>query len=121
VFTFVGQIEFFYDQSPNAMRSMGSALSLTTNVLGNYLSTLLVVIVTAFSTRNGALGWIPDNLNRGYLDYFFWVLAVLSTVNFVVYLWIASTRQQHQLTMLSSATIRALHYLRTAEFQFFCN
>jgi peptide/histidine transporter 3/4 len=56
VFTFVGQIEFFYDQSPDAIRSMGSALSLTTNALGNYLSTLLVVIVTAFSTRKIALG-----------------------------------------------------------------
>ncbi|KAF7017029.1 hypothetical protein CFC21_030528, partial [Triticum aestivum] len=83
VFTFVGQIEFFYDQSPDAMRSMGSALSLTSNALGNYLSTLLVVIVTAISTRNGGLGWIPDdNLNRGHLDYFYWVLAVLSALNF---------------------------------------
>uniref|UniRef100_A0A453H429 Major facilitator superfamily (MFS) profile domain-containing protein n=4 Tax=Triticinae TaxID=1648030 RepID=A0A453H429_AEGTS len=90
VFTFVGQIEFFYDQSPDAMRSMGSALSLTSNALGNYLSTLLVVIVTAISTRNGGLGWIPDdNLNRGHLDYFYWVLAVLSALNFIVYLWIA--------------------------------
>jgi peptide/histidine transporter 3/4 len=90
VFTFVGQIEFFYDQSPDAMRSMGAALSLTTNALGNYLSTLLVVIVTAISTRNGGLGWIPDNLNRGHLDYFFWLLAVLSAINFVVYLFIAN-------------------------------
>jgi peptide/histidine transporter 3/4 len=35
---------------------MGSALSLTSNALGNYLSTLLVIIVTAFSTRNSAPG-----------------------------------------------------------------
>uniref|UniRef100_A0ACD5UX42 Uncharacterized protein n=1 Tax=Avena sativa TaxID=4498 RepID=A0ACD5UX42_AVESA len=90
VFTFVGQIEFFYDQSPDAMRSMGAALSLTTNALGNYLSTLLVVIVTAISTRNGGLGWIPDNLNRGHLDYFFWLLAVLSAINFVIYLFVAN-------------------------------
>ncbi|GLT37576.1 hypothetical protein SLA2020_118850 [Shorea laevis] len=89
VFTFIGQLEFFYDQAPDAMRSMCSALSLTTVALGNYLSTLLVTIVTKVTTRHGKLGWIPDNLNRGHLDYFYWVLAILSLINFIVYLWIA--------------------------------
>ncbi|XP_008775060.1 protein NRT1/ PTR FAMILY 8.1 [Phoenix dactylifera] len=89
VYTFIGQLEFFYDQAPDAMRSMLSALSLTTVALGNYLSTLLVTIVTHITTRNGKLGWIPDNLNRGHLDYFFWLLAILSVVNFLVYLLIA--------------------------------
>jgi peptide/histidine transporter 3/4 len=89
VFTFIGQLEFFYDQAPDAMRSMCSALSLTTVALGNYSSTLLVTIVTQATTRNGKLGWIPDNLNRGHLDYFFWLLAILSVMNFVVYLWVA--------------------------------
>ncbi|KAG1337755.1 protein NRT1/ PTR FAMILY 8.1 [Cocos nucifera] len=89
VFTFIGQLEFFYDQAPDAMRSLLSAISLTTVALGNYLSTLLVTIVTHVTTKNGKLGWIPDNLNRGHLDYFFWLLAVLSLVNFIVYLWIA--------------------------------
>ncbi|XP_020694761.1 protein NRT1/ PTR FAMILY 8.1 [Dendrobium catenatum] len=89
VFTFVGQLEFFYDQAPDAMRSTCSALSLTTNALGNYLSSLLVTIVTSISARNGRLGWIPDNLNRGHLDYFYWLLAVLSVLNFLVYLVIA--------------------------------
>uniref|UniRef100_A0A7N0T2Y3 Peptide transporter 1 n=2 Tax=Kalanchoe fedtschenkoi TaxID=63787 RepID=A0A7N0T2Y3_KALFE len=90
VFTFIGQLEFFYDQSPDAMRSMGSALSLTTVSLGNYLSTFLVTIVTKVTTKNGKLGWIPENLNRGHLDYFYWLLAVLSLINFLVYLWITS-------------------------------
>lgn len=90
VFIFIGQLEFFYDQAPDAMRSMCSALSLTTNALGNYLSTLLVTIVTDITTKNGRLGWIPDNLNRGHLDYFFWLLAILSVINFLVYLLIAS-------------------------------
>lgn len=89
VFTFIGQLEFFYDQAPDAMRSMCSALSLTTVALGNYLSTVLVTIVTNVTTRNGSLGWIPDNLNRGHLDYFYWLLAILSLLNFFVYLWIA--------------------------------
>lgn len=89
VFTFVGQLEFFYDQAPDAMRSLLSALSLTTVALGNYLSTVLVTVVTKITKRNGKLGWIPDNLNRGHLDYFYWLLAILSFLNFLVYLWIA--------------------------------
>ncbi|XP_052185303.1 protein NRT1/ PTR FAMILY 8.1-like [Diospyros lotus] len=89
VFTFIGQLEFFYDQAPDAMRSLCSALSLTTNALGNYSSSLLVTIVTSISTRNGKPGWIPDNLNYGRLDYFFWLLAVLSVVNLGAFLVVA--------------------------------
>lgn len=89
VFMFIGQLEFFYEQAPDAMRSLCSALSLTTVALGNYLSSLLVTIVTSISTRNGKLGWIPDNLNYGRLDYFFWLLAVLSVLNLGVYIFVA--------------------------------
>lgn len=89
VFTFIGQLEFFYEQAPDAMRSLCSALSLTTATLGNYLSTLLVNIVTDFSTMHGKPGWIPDNLNYGHLHYFFWLLAFLSVLNLGVYLMVA--------------------------------
>lgn len=89
VFTFIGQLEFFYEQAPDAMRSLCSALSLTTVALGNYLSSLLVTIVTSISTKNGNLGWIPDNLNRGHLHYFFWLLTVLSVLNMGAYLLVS--------------------------------
>ncbi|RDX94730.1 Protein NRT1/ PTR FAMILY 8.1 [Mucuna pruriens] len=89
VFTNIGQLEFFYGQAPDAMRSLGMALSLTTNALGNYISTLLVTIVTKVTTRHGKLGWIPNNLNRGHLDYFYWLLSILSFLNFLVFLWVA--------------------------------
>lgn len=71
------------------MRSLCSALSLTTAALGNYLSTLLVNIVTDFSTRHGKPGWIPDNLNYGPLHYFFWLLDLLSVLNLGVYPMVA--------------------------------
>ncbi|KAK8481753.1 hypothetical protein V6N11_057061 [Hibiscus sabdariffa] len=90
VFTFIGQLEFFYEEAPDAMRSLCSALALTTSALGNYLSTFLVNMVASFSTRDGNLGWIPDNLNYGHLHYFFWLLAVLSVLNLGVYLMVAS-------------------------------
>ncbi|KAK2432664.1 protein NRT1/ PTR FAMILY 8.1 [Trifolium repens] len=100
VFTNIGQMEFFYGQAPDAMRSLCSALSLTTNALGSYVSTLLVTIVTKVTTRNGSLGWIPDNMNRGHLDYFYWLLTFLSMINFIVYLWIAKRYTYKKVTHL---------------------
>lgn len=86
VFTFIGQHEFFYEQAPDAMRSLCSALSLLTNSLGNYLSSLILTIVSSITTEDGKAGWIPDNLNEGHLDYFFWLLAGLSFLNMIVYM-----------------------------------
>ncbi|KAG6407638.1 hypothetical protein SASPL_130634 [Salvia splendens] len=84
VFTFIGQPEFFYDQSPDAMRSLCTALSLLTTALGNYLSSFILTVVTSLTTQGGQPGWIPDNLNICHLDYFFWLLAALSFFNLVV-------------------------------------
>ncbi|KAH6790611.1 peptide transporter 2 [Perilla frutescens var. frutescens] len=89
VFTFIGQLEFFYDQSPDAMRSLCTALSLLTTALGNYLSAFILTVVTSLTTQGGNPGWIPDNLNDGHLDYFFWLLAALSFLNLVVYVFCA--------------------------------
>ncbi|KAJ4970485.1 hypothetical protein NE237_003584 [Protea cynaroides] len=89
VFTFIGQLEFFYDQAPDSMRSTCSALSLTTVALGSYLSALLVSIVTSITTKNGNPGWIPNNLNYGHIDYFYLLLAILSVVNLGVYILVA--------------------------------
>ncbi|KAF5450120.1 hypothetical protein F2P56_030496 [Juglans regia] len=86
VFTFIGQHEFFYEQAPDAMRSLCSALSLLTNSLGNYLSSLILTIVTYITTKGGNVGWIPDNLNEGHLDYFFLLLAGLSFLNMLLYI-----------------------------------
>ncbi|KAG6399103.1 hypothetical protein SASPL_140577 [Salvia splendens] len=69
VFTFIGQLEFFYDQSPDAMRSLCTALSLLTNALGNYLSSFILTVVTSLTTQGGQPGWTPNNLNVGHLDY----------------------------------------------------
>ncbi|OAY25403.1 protein NRT1/ PTR FAMILY 8.3 [Manihot esculenta] len=95
VFTFIGQLEFFYEQSPDAMRSLCSALSLLTTSLGNYLSAFILTMVTYFTTVGGKTGWIPDNLNKGRLDYYFWLLAGLSVVNMFIYIvWAKKYKQK---------------------------
>ncbi|KAJ4972264.1 hypothetical protein NE237_005363 [Protea cynaroides] len=89
VFINIGQLEFFYDQAPDSMRSMCTALALTTTALGNFVSTLLVNIVTSITTKNGKAGWIPDNLNYGHIDYFYLLLAIMSVVNLGIFILVS--------------------------------
>lgn len=96
VFMYVGQLEFFNDQAPDGLKSFGSALSMTSISLGNYVSSIIVTIVMKASTGGVVPGWIPRNLNRGRLDMFFFLLAVLTAADFVVYIvcakWYKYTR-----------------------------
>ena len=96
VFTIIGHVEFFYDQSPDAMRSLCTALYLVTVSLGNYLSSLVLSILTSITTQGGKPGWIPDNLNEGHLDYFFWFIAGLSFLNLLVFVYCAMRYQYKQ-------------------------
>jgi peptide/histidine transporter 3/4 len=89
VFTCVGQMEFFYNEAPPSMRSLCSALALLTVALGSYVSSLVVTVVECVTTRSGGPGWIPDDLNDGHLDHFFWLLAVMSALNMAVFVWCA--------------------------------
>lgn len=85
VFACVGQTEFFYNEAPPSMRSLCSALALLTVALGSYVSSLVVTMVEWLTTRGGGPGWIPDDLNDGHLDRFFWLLAVMSALNLAVF------------------------------------
>ncbi|CAL0313678.1 unnamed protein product [Lupinus luteus] len=86
VFMYVGQLEFFNAQTPDGLKSFGSALCMTSISLGNYVSSLLVSMVMKISTEDRMPGWIPGNLNRGHLDRFFFLLAALTSVDLIVYI-----------------------------------
>jgi peptide/histidine transporter 3/4 len=86
VFTNIGQLEFFYDQAPDAMRSLCSAFALVTVSAGSYLSSIILTLVAYLTTQGGNPGWIPDNLNEGHLDRFFWLIAGISFVNLLLYI-----------------------------------
>ncbi|CAK8578268.1 unnamed protein product [Lathyrus sativus] len=104
VFTFIGQLEFFYEESPDAMRTLCSALPLLCFSLGNYLSSFMLTIVTYFTTQGGRLGWIPDNLNNGHLDYFFLLLSGLSLLNMCIYIVAAKMYKQKKISQDFSST-----------------
>ncbi|KAK1687005.1 hypothetical protein QYE76_047853 [Lolium multiflorum] len=81
-FTYMGQLAFFLRECPKGMKTMSTGLFLSTCALGFFFSTLIVTIVhkvTGHGTRSG--GWLANNINDGRLDYFYWLLAVMSAIN----------------------------------------
>ncbi|KAK9806330.1 hypothetical protein WJX72_010466 [[Myrmecia] bisecta] len=85
----IGQLEFFYDQAPDVMRSCSMALQLLSVAIGSYLSGAVVWGVGYVTSLNGHHGWLGDDLNHGRLDLFFLFLAALMLLNMLVFGWVA--------------------------------
>ncbi|XBH53843.1 hypothetical protein VPH35_076257 [Triticum aestivum] len=81
VFAGIGMIEFFYDEAPYTMKSLCAAFSQLAVASAAYFNALVFSVVAVATTHSDAPGWIPDNLNEGHLDYFFWMMAALSLLN----------------------------------------
>ncbi|PON33133.1 Proton-dependent oligopeptide transporter [Parasponia andersonii] len=88
-FSEVAKIEFFYDQAPENMKSLGTSYAMTTLGVGSFLSSFLLSTVSGITKRNGHHGWILNNLNDSHLDYYYAFFALLSFVNFIFFLIIS--------------------------------
>ncbi|CAI9754302.1 unnamed protein product [Fraxinus pennsylvanica] len=91
VFTMVGLQEFFYDQVPRELKSIGLALYLSIFGIGSFLSSFLISVVEKATSGPDRDSWFSDNLNRAHIDYFYWLLAGISAVAFVAYLYFAKS------------------------------
>ncbi|KAJ8639158.1 hypothetical protein MRB53_015852 [Persea americana] len=85
----VAKMDFFYDQAPEGMKSIGTSYSLTSLGIGNFLSSFLLSTVSHVTKKNGHKGWILDNLNASHLDYYYAFFAILNLLNFIFFLVVA--------------------------------
>ncbi|XP_021748078.1 protein NRT1/ PTR FAMILY 5.10-like isoform X1 [Chenopodium quinoa] len=91
VFTMIGLQEFFYDQVPNELRSVGLSLYLSIFGVGGLLSSFLIYVINKTSSRSGGESWFSDNLNHAHLDYFYWLLAGLSALGLALFVYFAKS------------------------------
>ncbi|XP_071703509.1 protein NRT1/ PTR FAMILY 6.3-like isoform X2 [Rutidosis leptorrhynchoides] len=83
-FTYIGQLDFFLRECPKGMKTMSTGLFLSTLSLGFFFSSLLVTIV--HKVTGDRHPWLANNLNKGKLYNFYWLLTVLSVLNMGLYL-----------------------------------
>lgn len=87
-FTLVGLQEYFYDQVPDSMRSLGIAFYLSVIGGSSFLSSFLISLVDRVTERGGK-SWFGNDLNSSRLDYFYWLLAGITAVDICVYALVA--------------------------------
>ncbi|KAF9677751.1 hypothetical protein SADUNF_Sadunf08G0140100 [Salix dunnii] len=82
----VAKLEFFYDQAPESMKSLGTSYSTTSLGIGNFFSSFLLSTISDITKKHGHRGWILNNLNASHLDYYYAFLAILNFLNFILFL-----------------------------------
>ncbi|KAM3207126.1 hypothetical protein ACQJBY_062374 [Aegilops geniculata] len=82
----IGQLEFFYRQFPENMRSVAGALYCLGFALASYASGVMVTVVhRATRGRDGRLDWLAQDLDQGRVDLFYLVTAGIAAVNLVYF------------------------------------
>jgi len=85
-FNSIGQIEFYYSQFPKSMSTIAVALFTFGTTVADLIGSGLVDVVDRVTSKGGKEGWLSSNPKKGRLDDHYWLITVLSIINFVYYL-----------------------------------
>ncbi|KAK8993897.1 hypothetical protein V6N11_008111 [Hibiscus sabdariffa] len=91
LFTLAGMMEFFFTEAPTSMRSLATSLSWASLSMGYYFSSVLISVVNNITSIFRHTPWLSgSNLNHYHLERFYWLMCVLSSLNFFHYLFWAN-------------------------------
>ncbi|XVF86007.1 hypothetical protein PTKIN_Ptkin17bG0166200 [Pterospermum kingtungense] len=88
LFSLAGLLEFFFTEAPSSMRSLATSLSWASLAMGYYLSSVIVSVVNNVTDNSGHKPWLSAHtINHYRLERFYWLMCVLSALNFLHYLF----------------------------------
>lgn len=85
-FVYVAQMNFFTSQTPDGLKSLGMGLSMSSSALGSYVANTILTVVMKITSSHGRPGWVSPNLNEGHLDRFFFLSALFTAIDLVLYI-----------------------------------
>ncbi|XP_073119370.1 protein NRT1/ PTR FAMILY 2.11-like [Henckelia pumila] len=81
-FSAIGQVEFYYKQFPENMRSIAGSFFFCGMAAAGYLNGFLITGLHRMTEGSPSGNWLPEDLNKGRLDYFYYLVAGLCALNF---------------------------------------
>ncbi|CAI9753892.1 unnamed protein product [Fraxinus pennsylvanica] len=85
-FNSIGQVEFYYKQFPENMRSVAGAFFFVGSAVSNYLYGFIISVVHRSTEGTSGGNWLPEDLNEGRLDNFYYMTGALCFFNFCYFL-----------------------------------
>ncbi|WCJ40807.1 Major facilitator superfamily protein [Euphorbia peplus] len=86
----IGQTEFYYTELPKSMSSIAGALFGLGMAVASLLASVILNAVDDITSKGGKDGWVPDNINKGRYDNYYWLFAIMGCINllyFVLCCW----------------------------------
>ncbi|XP_071685972.1 protein NRT1/ PTR FAMILY 1.2-like [Rutidosis leptorrhynchoides] len=81
----IGQTEFYYTEFPKSMSSIAASLYLLGAGFGSLLASFILSTVDGLTKGGGKESWISTNINKGHYDNYYWLLGIISCINFLYY------------------------------------
>lgn len=85
-FNSIAQTEFYYSEFPKSMSSIASSMFGLGMAFANLLASAILNTVNHVTSKGGKVSWTSTNINKGYYESYYWLLAIMSAVNLLYFL-----------------------------------